>query len=71
MTAALATLVFLTTIWGLFVVGSMVLEHSGTKILGALKGEPQRAGLVTAPVRVRRISQPRAMRAQPQLRAAA
>ena len=38
MTAALGTLVFLTTLWLLVVVGAAVLEESGAKIAAALRG---------------------------------
>jgi hypothetical protein len=39
MTAALATLPFLATLWLLLVLGAGVLEESGAKIVAALKGE--------------------------------
>jgi len=40
MIAPLGTLVFLTTIWLLVVLGASVLEASGAKIAAALKGKP-------------------------------
>jgi hypothetical protein len=71
MMAALGTLVFLTTLWLLVVVGAAVLEESGAKIAAALKGRSRhRQTLVPMRVRVRsRLQQP--MRAKPRLRAAA
>jgi hypothetical protein len=71
MIAALGTLVFLTTLWLLVVVGAAVLEESGAKIAAALKGKTRhRQTLVPMRVRVRsRLQQP--MRAKPRLRAAA
>jgi hypothetical protein len=54
MTAALATLSFLATLWLVVVLGAAVLEESGAKIAAALKGEvgqPQSAR--SAPVRLR------------------
>jgi hypothetical protein len=73
MTAAFGTLVFLTILWMLVVVGAAVLEESGAKIAAALKGRHGRGpALVTAPVRMRtRVSARAAMRATPRLRAAA
>ena len=71
MMAALGTLVFLTTLWLLVVVGAAVLEESGAKIAAALKGK-SRHRQMRVPVRVRprsRLQQP--MRAKPRLRAAA
>jgi hypothetical protein len=54
MIAALGTLVFLTTLWLMVVVGAAVLEESGTKIAAALKGKPaQPLPLCFAPVRLR------------------
>jgi hypothetical protein len=38
MTAAMGTLIFLSTLWLLVVVGAAVLEESGAKIAAALKG---------------------------------
>jgi hypothetical protein len=73
MIAALGTLVFLTTLWLLVVVGAAVLEESGAKIAAALKALPtaqQSRGL--APVRLRtraRLSRP--LRASASWRAAA
>jgi hypothetical protein len=71
MTAALGTLVFLTTLWLLVVVGEAVLEESGAKIAAALRGKPVSRPLI-APVRLRtraRVQQP--MRASVRWRAAA
>jgi hypothetical protein len=54
MTAALATLPFLATLWLLVVLGAAVLEESGAKIAAALKGElghPRSTG--SAPARLR------------------
>lgn len=75
MLAPLATLAFLATIWLIVTMGAEVLGTSSRKIVMALKG---RSPLATAPsirpvaVRVSLRSQaPRALRAQPQYRAAA
>ena len=67
MTAALGTLVFLTALWLLVVVGAAVLEESGAKIAAALKGKPAAAPLDLARVRVRgraKLQQPRRARAE-------
>ena len=72
MTAALATLPFLATLWLLVVVGARVLEESGAKIAAALKGRPLHppvAALRTIRIRLPQSSPPR--RARPQWRAAA
>jgi len=72
MTAALGTLVFLTTMWLLVVLGAAVLEESGAKIAAALKGKPAISPVQAMPVRMRlrpRVQQP--MRATAELRAAA
>lgn len=53
MTAALATLVFLATIWMLAVVGAHLFEKSGAKILAALQGRSTAPALATRPVRLR------------------
>ncbi|MEO7602882.1 MAG: hypothetical protein ABIS39_06425 [Sphingomicrobium sp.] len=53
MIAALATLVFLTTLWMLVVVGAAVIETSGGKILAALTGHILAPTIATRPVRVR------------------
>ena len=53
MTAALVTVVFLSTLWMLVVVGAAVLEASGSKILAALKGQSASPALAMRPVRVR------------------
>jgi hypothetical protein len=77
MIAALGTLVFLTTLWLLTVVGAAVLEESGGRIAAALKGRPaQPSPIGLAPVRVRTRMRPGApMRAsavwRPACRAAA
>jgi hypothetical protein len=71
MMAALGTLVFLTTLWLLVVVGAAVLEESGAKIAAALKGKAPHRRQVTLPLRVRARSRQRPMRAKPRLRAAA
>ena len=71
MIAALSTLVFLSILWLLVVVGAAVLEGSGARIAAALKGKPARRQ-VRIPVRVRarsRVQQP--MRASARWRAAA
>ena len=71
MIAALGTLVFLTTVWMLVVVGAAILEESGAKIAAALKGKPLHRPAV-APVRMRtrpRLQRP--MRAVPRWRDAA
>ncbi|MGH6784777.1 MAG: hypothetical protein ACREBP_09175 [Sphingomicrobium sp.] len=72
MTAALATLAFLTTLWLLVVLGAMVLEQTGAKIVAALKGRSMRPAITTAPIPVRHRERERtAFRATPRLRAAA
>lgn len=53
MIAALATVVFLTTLWMLLVVGAAVLGGSGGKIMAAFKGEVPSPSLELRPVRVR------------------
>jgi hypothetical protein len=71
MIAPLGTLVFLTTLWLLVILGASVLEASGAKIAAALKGRlphPQ----TFAPVRMRvRCRLQRPMRASARWRAAA
>ena len=52
MIAALGTLVFLSTLWMLVVVGASVLEESGVRIAAALKGR-ERGTHIIVPVRVR------------------
>ena len=72
MTAALGTLVFLTMMWLLVVIGAAVLEESGAKIAAALKGNSAINPVQTMPVRMRirpRLRQP--MRATAELRVAA
>jgi len=72
MIAALCTLVFLTTLWLLVVVGAAVLEESGAKIAAALKGKQDRPSIAFAPVRLRtrpRLQKP--VRASASWRAAA
>ena len=72
MIAALGTLVFLTTLWMLVVVGAAILEESGAKIAAALKGTPQRSPVVSVAIRVRarpRVQRP--MRVSANWRAAA
>jgi hypothetical protein len=75
MLAPLATLAFLATLWLVAVIGAEMLGSSGRKVLMALKG---RSLLATAPsirpvaVRISHRARPqRALRAQPQYRAAA
>ena len=71
MIAPLGTLVFLTTIWLLVVLGAFVLEASGAKIAAALKGKTM-GRQVAVPIRVRtraRVQKP--MRATARWRAAA
>ena len=53
MTAALGTLVFLTMMWLLVLVGAAVLEESGAKIAAALKGNSAINPVQTMPVRMR------------------
>ena len=53
MIAALATLVFLSTLWMLVVVGAAVLDSRGSRILAALKGRSFAPTIVTPPVRIR------------------
>lgn len=71
MTAALGTLVFLTTLWLIVVVGAAILEESGAKIAAALKGSPPvQSPFPSMRVRVRsRLQRP--MRAEARWRAAA
>ena len=72
MIAALGTLVFLTTVWMLVVVGAAILEESGAKIAAALKGKPLPQPMMRGrTVRIRMRQQSRVMRAVPKLRAAA
>ena len=72
MIAALGTLVFLTTVWMLVVVGAAILEESGAKIAAALKGKPRRQPVMQGrTVRIRMRHSPRVMRAEPRWRAAA
>ena len=75
MLAPLATLAFLATIWLVAVIGAEMLGTSGRKVVMALRG---RSLLATAPrlrpvaVRISQRARPqRALRAQPQYRAAA
>ena len=60
MTAAFATLTFLSSIWLLVVVGSMVLERSGAKIAAALRAQPRQMPLsiATGRIRIRRSARP-------------
>ncbi len=53
MTFALATATILSIIWGFVVLASHVLEHSGDKILAALKGKAGADVLATKPVLLR------------------
>ncbi|MGH6659516.1 MAG: hypothetical protein ACREBM_07695, partial [Sphingomicrobium sp.] len=53
MTAALATLAFLATLWLLVVVGAAVLEQTGAKIIAALKGQSMEPAIKTALMPVR------------------
>jgi len=75
MLAALATAAFLATLWMIGVIAFQMFAESGGKILAALKGDSVLARPpVTARFAVRvsqRSRQQPAMRAQPQLRAAA
>ncbi len=72
MTAAFATLVFLTTLWMLVVVGARIMELSGSKIIAAFKGRSIAPSMTTSPMRLRHRERERtAYRATPRLRAAA
>jgi hypothetical protein len=72
MIAALGTLVFLTTVWMLVVVGAAILEESGAKIAAALKGKPLHQPVMQGRTfRIRMRHSPRVMRAEPRWRAAA
>jgi hypothetical protein len=73
MTAAFATLAFLTVLWMLAIVGAFVFDRSGAKILAALKGQSVSPSLSTRPVRLRhqRYQTARAMRVSARQRAAA
>ena len=53
MIAALATLVFLSTLWMLVVVAATMLEASGGRVRAALKGQCAEPVLRTRPVRLR------------------
>ena len=53
MIAALATIVFLSTLWMLVVIGAAVLDSSGAKILAAFKGKSAAPTVATGPTRVR------------------
>ncbi len=75
MIAALATLIFLATMWLLVVVTAATLQQSGGKILAALKGQSIRVPVQTATFRIRyplrSIARAKVVRATPRLRAAA
>ena len=73
MLAALATLVFLTTVWMLIVVGAAMLEASGLRIVAALKRETAEPMLRTRPIRLhsRRVQPLRPARINVRQRAAA
>lgn len=73
MTAAFATLFFLTTLWMLVVVGAAVLDRSGSKIMTALRGRSTALRGATVPVRIRhqRYQPQRPIRATARMRAAA
>jgi hypothetical protein len=75
MFAALATLIFLATLWLIAIVAAMILEESGSKIVAALKGRSSLAYQPTiSPIVVRFRQRPRAqwvLLARPRLRAAA
>jgi hypothetical protein len=71
MIAAIGTLIFLATIWLLVVVGAMVLEESGEKIVAVLKGEPRRQAWYVVPMRLRIRRPVKPMRASARWRAAA
>lgn len=72
MTLVLATLTFLTVLWAIVVVGSMVLDQSGAKILAALLGERQVRTVHSIAVRARHAPRHmRSVRASARLRAAA
>ena len=53
MIAALATVVFLATLWMLVVLGAAMLETKGARILAALRRECAEPVLRTRPVRLR------------------
>jgi hypothetical protein len=73
MIAALATLVFLSSLWLLVVLGAAVFEASGAKILSALRGRTASPMIATRPVRMRgqRYQTPRPARISVRQRAAA
>lgn len=73
MTAALATLAFLTVLWVIAVVGAVVIDGRGAKILAALRGQSISPSISTRPVRVRhqRYQPTRAIRVSARQRAAA
>ena len=71
MIAAFGTLLFLATLWLLVVVGAMVLEESGEKIVAVLKGEPRRQAWYVVPMRLRIRRPVKPMRASARWRAAA
>ena len=71
MMAALGTLTFLVTLWLLVVIGAMVLEESGARIVTALKGKSQRQPVrIAVRVRARQWLRPM-LRAKAEWRAAA
>ena len=73
MIAALATIVFLATLWLLVVAAAAMLEESGARIAAALKGQSRAAPPMTfAPARLRtRMRMQSPLRARPRWRDAA
>ena len=74
MTAAIATLAFLASLWLCVTVAARMLEESGSKILAALRGQSLLATTpAVVPVRIRmtRSRLQRPVHARPRLRAAA
>ncbi len=72
MIAAFGTLVFLSTLWMLVVIGAAILEQSGSKIVTAFLGKPRLPVLTLVPLSVRSTArQPEPIRVKAQIRAAA
>lgn len=72
MAFAFATLLFLTTLWVVGLIGAQMLDDSGGKILAALRGASTEPMVRTAAVRLRHAPRARrALRATPRWRAAA
>jgi len=71
MIGPLTTLAFVAVLWLVGVLGVVMLEESGAKIAAALKGRPPHAVQVRVELRLRTITRPHPIRAEPGLRVAA